>query len=137
MARLRILHVEDDDADAELVHRTLSRAGHESSVTRVQSAAEMDAALDSGQFDIVLSDWNLPGFDAPSALSLLQGRNVDVPFIIVSGTVGEEAAIEAMKLGAHDYVMKSNLKRLPTAIEREYREAFIRAERRTDETALK
>jgi two-component system cell cycle sensor histidine kinase/response regulator CckA len=127
MTELRVLLVEDNDDDAELVVRTLERAGYEVSFDRVQTRATMALALER-HWDVVVSDYSMPAFDAPSAFRVLRERALDIPFIIVSGTVGEETAVEAMKLGVNDYLLKGKLTRLAPAIERELREREVRRE---------
>lgn len=127
---IRVLLVEDSEADAALLLRELERDGYEVVARRVQTGPELSAALDSSSWDIVLSDYALPQFSGSEALAMIKARGLDLPFIIVSGTVGEEAAVEAMRGGAHDYVLKQSLVRLCPAIERELREAALRAERR-------
>jgi two-component system cell cycle sensor histidine kinase/response regulator CckA len=120
---LRVLLVEDSEDDALLVVRELRRAGWRVEVERVETAEAMEAALTTRAWDVVLADYNLPHFSAPAALQLLGRKGLDLPFIIVSGAVGEEAAVAVMKAGAHDYVMKGALGRLAPAIQRELREA--------------
>ena len=127
--RLRALLVEDDPRDAELVLRELHKAGFDVTSVRVDTAADMCRALETDQFDLVLSDYTLPSFGAPAALSCLQSRKLDIPFLIVSGVVNEQIAVEVMQAGAHDFIPKSNLTRLVPAIERELREVELRAER--------
>ena len=127
---LRLLLVEDQPDDEELVIRELRRGGFDVAHERVQTDAAMTAALARESWDIVLSDFSMPQFTGPAALALLRASGLDIPFIIVSGTVGEEAAVEAMKSGANDYVFKGSLGRLCPAIERELREAAMRVERR-------
>ena len=131
---LRVLLVEDSEDDAALLARYFERAGYRPAVRRVETADEMRRALSEphAQWDVVLSDFNLPNFSAPAALKLLKHLGQDVPFIIMSGAVSEETAVEAMRAGAHDYVSKQNLARLLPAIEREMREA--RARRLKDRT---
>jgi signal transduction histidine kinase len=131
--QLRVLQIEDVEDDALLVAIELRRGGWRPLCTRVDTAREMRAALDSGTWDLVISDFGLPSFDAPSALSVLQEFHVDIPFIIVSGTITEQAAVAAMKAGAHDYVTKDNLNRLVPAVRRELREAELRREHRHTE----
>jgi signal transduction histidine kinase len=126
---IRVLLVEDSEDDAALVLRELYRADYEPIWIRVQTREAMLLALEQ-TWDIVLSDYSLPDFDAPSALSVVKECGLDVPFLIVSGTIGEEVAVQAMKLGAHDYILKDRLTRLAPAIERELREARVRAERK-------
>jgi PAS domain S-box-containing protein len=133
---LRLLHVEDCEDDAALIARKLEQGGYALSVTRVATPGAMHAALRDRTWDLVIADWNLPQFNALFALEQLKCAEVDLPFIIVSGAVGEEAAVEAMKAGAHDYVMKDNLNRLVPVIEREVREADARRKRRKTEVAL-
>ena len=131
---LRALIVEDSEDDAFLLLREL-RQSYELEFDRVASAGEMGVALGK-TWDVVISDYSMPGFDGLEALRILQERNLDVPFIIVSGAIGEEIAVNAMTGGASDYVMKGNLARLIPAIERELREAESRCERRRGEAAL-
>ena len=133
---LRALLVEDSEDDALLLIRELRRGGYEVSYQRVDSSASLHAALDSGKWDIVLSDYSMPGFSGTEALAELRGRNVDIPFIFVSGTIGEEMAVSALRSGAQDYVLKGNLKRLLSAVERALREAEGRRERRRLETQV-
>lgn len=133
---LRVIVVEDSEDDAALLARELKRGGFEATVERVESDAEMRAALDRGPWDLVIADYTLPGFGAPAALAVLKERRLDLPFIIVSGTIGEETAVSAMKAGAHDYFMKGNLARLAPAIQRELREAAERRRHRQVEEAL-
>jgi two-component system cell cycle sensor histidine kinase/response regulator CckA len=134
---LRVLLVEDSETDAKLVERELRRLGANIDSRRVDNGELAEAALREGPWDLVLCDWSMPGFDAPQMLSLVKRLGVDVPFIIVSGTVGEESAVEAMRAGAHDYVLKDKLARLAPAIERELREHAARRERENTEQALR
>jgi len=127
---LRTLLVEDNPDDAELVLMELRRGGREPIARRVETATQMTAALDENTWDVIISDYSLPTFDAPAAFSLVRERNLDIPFIVVSGTAGEDKAVEAMRVGVHDFLFKGQLRRLVAAIERELREATIRAERR-------
>jgi DNA-binding NtrC family response regulator len=133
---LRVLLLEDNPDDAALMELALARSGYTPSVVRVDSAVAMSDALDREPWDLIVSDYNMPTFDAPAALSLLQAHDLDIPFIIVSGTVGEFAAVTAMKAGASDYLNKNNLKRLGPAIARELTEARRRAEHRADQKRL-
>ncbi|WP_043388470.1 hybrid sensor histidine kinase/response regulator [Archangium violaceum] len=126
---LRVLLVEDIPDDQELVERELRRGGFEVSCHRVQSAEEMRAALEPGAWDVILSDYRLPGFDAPAALELLRDSGLDIPFIVVSGSVGEFEGEEVMKAGARDYFSKALLTRLPVAVAREVEQARLRHER--------
>jgi len=127
---LRALIVEDVDDDAVLVVRQLRRGGFDTTYERVETAAAMREAMARADWDLVIADYTLPSFDAPSALCVLQELCIDLPFIIVSGSIGEDIAVAAMKTGAHDYMLKENLTRLAPAVERELREAHIRRERR-------
>ena len=133
---LRVLLVEDCEDDAALIERELTRGGYKPLVNRVDSPGAMTEALREQTWDLVLADWNLPRFSALFALEMLKCNGRDLPFIIVSGVIGEEAAITAMKAGAHDYVMKSDLVRLVPAIQRELREADERQARKWAEAAL-
>jgi signal transduction histidine kinase len=127
---LRVLIVEDDERDAALMLRELKRADYDVTYERVDTAEQMSAALEGKPWDIVLSDFNMPHFSAPAALSLVKERDLDLPFIIISGTVGEEAAVASLRAGARDFLAKGALARLIPAIERERREALARAERK-------
>ncbi len=122
--------MEDNPDDAELVILELYRAGYQPSFRRVQTRDEMIEALTSETWDVIVSDHSLPKFSAPEAFATVRSLNIDIPFIIVSGTVGEEVAVQAMRTGVHDFLLKGHLKRLVAAIEREIREAEMRAERR-------
>ena len=133
-APLRVLLVEDSEDDTLLLVRSLRRGGYDPIWERVDTAAAMEAALDGRGWDLVISDHGMPAFDSAAALALLRRKGfVDLPFIIVSGQIGEDAAVAAMRAGAHDYLMKDNLARLNSAIERELREADVRRERRRAE----
>src|SRR3954451_14820241 len=136
---LRVLLVEDDEGDAQLLNRYFERAGYRTFVHRVETEEEMRRALDQpdAEWDVVLADFNLPTFSAPAALRLLKRLGQDVPFIIMSGAVSEETAVQAMRAGAHDYVSKQNLARLVPAIEREMREARARRMKLDAEQALR
>jgi signal transduction histidine kinase len=127
--QLRVLMVEDLEDDARLVIRELRRAGFEPHHTRVASRSELCREFGT-HWDIVLCYYSMPGFSGMEALALVREAGLDLPFIIVSGTVGETRAVEIMRAGAHDYVFKNNLQRLGVAIERELREASNRRERR-------
>ncbi len=120
-----------------LVVREIRRGGYEVEFERVDTPVTMQAALDRQSWDVVIADYTLPAFSAPAALQLLQQQRRDLPFIIVSGTIGEETAVAAMKAGAHDYLTKGNLARLVPAIEREMREAEERRKRNQAEQALR
>jgi two-component system sensor histidine kinase/response regulator len=125
----RVLLVEDSADDAELVVRALRRDGCELRYERVDTPEAMRAALVNGSWDLVIADYAMPRFNGLAALKMLRETGLDLPFILVSGTVGEEVAVEAMKCGADDYVLKSNLARLPMAVERELRDSEVRVER--------
>jgi signal transduction histidine kinase len=133
---LRTLLVEDNPDDAQLILMELRRGGREPIALRVETAEEMSAALAEDVWDVILSDYTLPAFSAPAAFALMRERNLDVPFIVVSGTVGEDVAVEAMRSGVHDFLLKGQLRRLVAAIERELREAANRAARRTIQEQL-
>jgi two-component system sensor histidine kinase UhpB len=131
---LSVLLVEDSENDALLLLRTLRRGGYDPTWERVETAAAMEDALDGRSWDLVISDHSMPAFSSLAALGLLRRKGfVDLPFIIVSGRIGEDAAVSAMKAGVHDYLMKDNLARLNSAIERELRDANVRRERRQAE----
>jgi PAS domain S-box-containing protein len=116
---LRVLIVEDSANDAELMVRELRRTRRPLDFERVETAAAMRAALERKPWDVVICDWSMPTFSGRAALDLLKELQLDLPFIIVSGTIGEEHAVEAMRAGAHDFVLKDKLVRLAPAIERE------------------
>src|SRR5579871_4538388 len=128
--KLRVLLVEDNPDDAELVILEIRRAGYQPLFRRVQTGDELTAALTNETWEVIVSDHSLPKFSAPEAFAIVRGLGIDIPFIIVSGTVGEEVAVQAMRTGVHDFLLKGHLKRLVAAIEREIREAGMRAERR-------
>ena len=134
---LRILDLEDDPVDTELIQANLLAGGISCEITRVQTRADFEAALENGDFDLVLSDYSLPSFDGLSALKLAKEIRPEVPFILVSGVIGEERAIEVLKGGATDYVLKQRLERLVPAVRRAVREAEERIERRRAEEALR
>jgi PAS domain S-box-containing protein len=134
---LQLLIVEDSENDALLLQLALERAGTSSICRRVETAQEMAAALDAQEWDAIIADYLLPSFDGLAALALVKERLLDVPFIIVSGHITEDAAVAAMKAGAHDYVMKDKLARLAPAITREIRDAEIRREQRASEKKLR
>jgi signal transduction histidine kinase len=130
---LRILHLEDDLIDAALIRSTLEAEGILCSTTVVQSRAGFMAALERGGIDLILSDFSMPAFDGLSALKIVRERYPDVPFILVSGTLGEERAIDSLKTGATDYVLKQRLARLVPAVHRAMQEIKERAERQLAE----
>jgi diguanylate cyclase (GGDEF)-like protein len=126
---LNLLLIEDSEDDAALVTRTLTRAGFAVNACRVDSADGLREALLLQPWDIAVADYTMPSFSGTKALTMVREHGVDLPFIFVSGTIGEDIAVAAMKTGAHDYIMKGNLARLPPAVERELREAQVRRER--------
>src|ERR1051325_1169840 len=134
---LRVLIVEDSEFDARLLVNMLRKGGYEPNYRRVETAEQMRSALAEQPWEIILSDYNLPMFSAPDALKTLQNSGLDIPFIIVSGGIGEDIAVASMKAGAHDYLMKGNLARLSVAVDRELREAEVRAARRQGEISLR
>src|SRR5437867_7045535 len=134
---LRILIVEDSEDDTQLLLHQLRRGGYDPMHERVDSVATMEQALARQQWDLVIADYGIPNLNPMAALALLKERGHDLPFIIVSGTITEETAVATMKAGAHDYLLKGNLKRLIPAVERELREAKSRRERRRAEAALR
>ncbi len=127
---LHILIVEDSEEDTILLLRELSHGGFDPVHERVETPGAMRTALEQRQWDVVVSDYVLPKFDGLSALKVLHESGLDLPFIIVSGNIGEDTAVGAMKAGAHDYIIKGNLTRLVPAVERELREAEVRRERK-------
>src|SRR5271169_769617 len=135
-ARLRILHLEDNPADSELIHETLAMEGISGEVVRVETESEFVSALQLGGFDLILADHTLHSFDGISALKIAQRQCPDVPFIFASGTLGEDVAIESLKIGATDYILKTRLSRLVPSVHRALREAGERAERKRAEEAL-
>ncbi len=136
MTALRVLLVEDTEDDALLIARELRRYGLRIEPHRVETEQELGEALARASWDLAILDHNLPGFGGPEALRLLQEHGFGGPMIIVSGTIDEQTAVEVMRAGAHDYVMKDNLARLGPAIERELRDAEARRERQRTQEAL-
>jgi diguanylate cyclase (GGDEF)-like protein len=133
---LRVLIIEDSEADAELLRRELRRGGYAPEFERVETPEGLDDALARQSWDLIVSDYAMPRFNGLQALKLTQEKGLDIPFIIVSGSIGEDVAVAAMKAGAHDYMMKGNTSRLLPAIARELREAHIRQERRQAEETI-
>lgn len=123
----RVLIVEDSEDDAELIARQIKRAGYDLIYKRVDSAVETSDLLRKETWDVVIADFSMPNFSGLQALEILKKSGLDLPFILISGIIGEDIAVQAMKSGAHDYLMKDNLTRLVPAIEREIREAAVRA----------
>lgn len=134
---LGVLIVEDSEDDALLLLRELRRGGYEVTTERVDTAAAMKSALARGRWDVVIADHSMPQFSALAALQVLKESGLDLPFIIVSGAIGEDVAVEAMRGGAHDYLMKDKLARLIPAVDRELREAEVRRQRRQVELDLR
>jgi signal transduction histidine kinase len=135
-ATLRLLHLEDDDADADIVQKTLAQEGVICAVTRVDTEAGFRSSLARGGFDLILADYTLPEFDGISALTLARAVLPDVPFIFLSGTLDEDVAIDALKIGATDYVFKTRLSRIVPSVRRALREATDLSERRQHELLL-
>lgn len=133
---LRVLIVEDSEDDAFLMLRELRKGGYEPLAERVETAEAMEKTLAAGQWDMIISDYVLPRFSGLAALHILKQSGQDLPFIVISGNIGEDIAVGAMKAGAHDYILKGNLTRLVPAVERELREAVVRRKRRQAEEAL-
>src|SRR6202790_125230 len=134
---LRILSIEDDPKDAELIRDLLETEGVACEVTRVDTEAALLASVEQGGIDLILADFTLPSFDGISALKFAMQACPDVPFIFVSGTLGEEVAVEALKIGATDYVLKTSLSRLAPSVVRALREATQKAERKRAEESLR
>lgn len=134
---INVLIAEDSDDDALLIKRELRLGGYNPNMLRVDSASEMQKALDSQSWDLIITDHNMPSFNSNDALTLTRQFDHNIPFILVSGSVGEEIAVDAMKAGAHDYVMKNNLARLVPAIKRELREADNRRNHQKAEATIR
>lgn len=134
---IRVLMIEDSETDGFLLERALIRGGLPVKCRRVDTSEAMNAALDEERWDVILADHSMPQFSAPEALQIMQQKNLDLPFIIVSGHIEEMTAVLAMKSGAHDYIMKDRLARLVPAVERELREAEMRRAQRECELALR
>ncbi len=134
---LRVLIVEDSEDDSLLLLRELGNGEYDPVWERVDTAGAMSVALEEGSWDLVLSDFDMPRFSALAALNLVQQAGLDLPFIVVSGVIGEVQAVRMMKAGAHDYVFKNNLARLLPVIERELNEATVRRQRKRAEEALR
>jgi signal transduction histidine kinase len=128
-APLRVLVVEDSDDDTQLLVRILRRGGYDVTFERVESAEAMSGALDRQSWDLIIADHEVPGFGGLPALALVRRREVDIPFFIVSGSITEDVAVAAMKMGAHDFLHKQSLARLVPAVARELGEAEVRRQR--------
>jgi diguanylate cyclase (GGDEF)-like protein len=137
MRPLRLLLVEDSDNDAMLLVEHLRAGGYDPEYVRVDSADALSKALERADWDMVIADYTMPGFSGTAALSIVRNRGLEVPFIFVSGTIGEDIAVEAMKNGADDYIIKNNLNRLIPAINRELRDADVRRERARAEERIR
>src|SRR5216683_3928566 len=134
---LRALIVEDSQNDCDLLLGVLGRGGYDVMHQRVYTAAALMSMLEEGQWDIVISDYSMPGFKGTDALTMVRKKGLDVPFVFLSGTIGEEIAVNAMRAGAQDYVIKGNAARLLPAIQRELREAEVRRERKQMEQRVR
>ncbi len=133
---LRVLVVEDSEFDAQIMITLLRKGGYDVTFQRVENAEDFRAALREQSWQLILADYNLPAFSAPAALEVLRESGLDLPFLIVSGGIGEDIAVASMKAGAHDYLMKGNLHRLAPAVDRELREAANRASQREAKQAV-
>jgi PAS domain S-box-containing protein len=134
---LRLLLIEDSESDAALLIRHLEKGGYAVISERIETAEQLESALQEQSWDIIISDYQLPGFDASAALALFTAKGTDIPFIVVSGTIGEETAVSIMKAGAQDYLMKNNLAKLPSVVKRELAEARHRKELKEAEEQLR
>ncbi len=123
---IRVLIVEDNENDALIIVYTLKQGGYEPYYKIIDTEKEMRSLLDNEIWDVIISDYSMPHFNGPEALKLVHKKNLNLPFIIISGTIGEDVAVEMLKKGANDYIMKDNLKRLVTSVEREIREAKVK-----------
>jgi PAS domain S-box-containing protein len=130
---LRILNIEDSISDAELMRRSFKAAGYDIEWAQVETGDEMRSALAQQEWDVILADYRMPQFDAMAALRVYQQCGLDIPFIVVSGAIGEDLGVAMMKAGAHDYMLKGNIARLVPAVEREIRDARVRRGRRQAE----
>jgi diguanylate cyclase (GGDEF)-like protein/PAS domain S-box-containing protein len=133
---VKVLVVEDSEDDAKLALRALRRGGFDPTSRRVQAAADLETALVEERWDAVISDFKMPGFTGMDALRIFRSTGLDIPFILISGTIGEETAVDAMKAGASDYLMKKSLARLAPVLERELKETQMRAAHRRAQAAL-
>jgi PAS domain S-box-containing protein len=134
--RIRLLIVEDSEDDCFLLTQQLRRSGMDLDFLRVETASDLGKALAKEDWDVIVSDYTMPSFSAPAALEMVKQARHDIPFLVVSGSVGEDIAVRMMKAGASDYIMKGQLNRLVPAIEREMREAAQRREKRRVEQEL-
>jgi PAS domain S-box-containing protein len=134
---LQVLIIEDNESDAALIIRYLQKAEFILTYEVVETSSQMESALEKCHWDFAICDYTLPQFNAFNALKLLQASGHDIPFIVVSGTIGEETAVEIMKAGAHDYILKNNFSRLVPVINRELKEAAIRREHKKAEERIR
>ena len=134
---IRVLIIEDNEDDAQLEIDELKRGGYNIVFEQIETRKAMNEALRDKKWDFIISDFSLPQFSGLDALAVLKETGIDIPFVLISGTIGEETAVAAMKAGAHDYIMKNNLSRLVPAFERELREAALRHQKRQADEALK
>jgi DNA-binding NtrC family response regulator len=135
--KLLILNLEDNPTDSDLIKETLEDGGIECEIVRVETGEEFMVACDKGGFDIILSDYSLPTFDGLSALKIANVKCSDIPFIFISGKMGEDIAVESLKNGAVDYVLKNNFKRLVPSVRRALKEAEFIIEKKSRENALR
>ena len=133
---IRLLIIDDSLDDALLLVRQLKKGGYNLTYEQVDTAETMNEAIDNQEWDAIICDYSMPNFSMHAALDLYKKKQLDIPFIIVSGTISDETAVAAMKAGAHDYVIKDNLARLIPAMDRELRETKVRHERRLAEYQL-
>lgn len=136
MTKINLLLAEDNDTDALLLVRQLKKEGFDVNHVQVKTRLDMDSELDKGGWDIVISDFSMPGFGGGDALELFKSKNLDIPFILVSGTVGEDIAVSIMKGGANDYLMKTHLHRLGPAVKRELEETVMKRDKKRVEAML-
>lgn len=134
---IRVLIIEDSEDDAQLEIDELKRGGYNIVFEQIETQKAMKEALRDKKWDFIISDYSMPQFSGLDALAVLKETGIDIPFILISGTIGEEIAVAAMKAGAHDYIMKNNLSRLVPAFDRELREAVLRHKKRQADEALK
>jgi len=134
---INVLIAEDSEDDALLIKRELTKGGYRANMLRVETASEMQDALDNQSWDLIITDHNMPSFNSNDALTLSKQHGGHAPFILVSGSIGEAIAVDAMKAGAHDYVMKNNLTRLLPAIQRELKEAENRRAHQEAEATIR
>src|SRR6266498_735866 len=134
---LRILYLEDNPMDAELVRVILGSAGINCTIKRIETREDFEASIEQEVWDLIISDFTLPEFDGVSALGLVRKKDPEVPFIFVSGTLGEDSAVESLRQGATDYILKDRMSRLAASVCRALHEAQVRTERRRDEQKIR